>query len=224
MGSRQFFLSLFTIAVFFTIWMPQHAVKGVNLPFKWLEFPRTNDTLVPVDNNGTSTLDAEGSLLENSTNNTDATITTNHTINWDYCPHTSQNSYINFTFTPYPIRRGHPLNITLRGHIEEQIEEGTTLEMKSSHMLIPFIVGPRAKIDICQYIAEQYKDAPHIRCPMTKWAVMLILLGIQQNGGQLGQNNIRVPLFVIPGPYKAVVKLKTKYEDLTCAQTVLQVK
>ena len=187
---------------------------------RWLQFPPLNQSMLArADSILQQRNESSSTSPDNNNNNNN---TENNGLQWEYCAHTSLNSYINFTFSPYPIQRGQLLNISLEGHIEEDIVDGTVLEMKSWHMVIPFIPGPRATIDICSFIATQYPNAPNIRCPISKWAVMLILYGVKAGGGQLGPST-KVPRLMVPGRYKTVVKLKTKSEDLTCAQAIIKV-
>ncbi len=62
-----------------------------------------------------------------------------------------------------------------------------------------------------------------IQCPVTHWAMMMLLGALKAKGESLGQNRT-VPRFVLPGKYYATVVLKTKDKRiLTCAKTTLQV-
>ena len=103
-------------------------------------------------------------------------------LEWRPCAQKSRSSYLNLTFTPWPIQRNAYVNVTLQGYLVEAIADGTTLELKSWHNGIRFVPGPRFKLDVCSFIQQMFKESSNpISCPMNPWAVKMVLFALQQS-------------------------------------------
>lgn len=151
---------------------------------------------------------------------------------WFPCKQTSKTSYVNFTFSPYPIRRRENVTVGLEGFLDEDIPEGTVLEMTSSKRGFGILPGPSFKLDVCKFIAEQFPNSPHpIRCPLNKYAILLVMNALQKMSAPSGDGTpgpaatfqTYVPWMVIPGRYRMTVRLRAGSHDITCATTMVRI-
>lgn len=150
---------------------------------------------------------------------------------WYPCEHTSRTSYLNFTFSPYPIRRRQALNVSLEGWLDEDIPQGTILEMYSWNYNVRFIPGPNFSIDVCEYLGNQFPNSSQpIKCPLSQWATLLVMNALQENAKKRsgGDSRVdftdRVPWFIVPGLYRTTVQLRAYSQVMTCATALLRIK
>lgn len=61
---------------------------------------------------------------------------------WVPCPQTSKTSYLNVSFSPYPLPKGRNITATLKGYVEEPLTPGTRLRLFGSNVEIPIIPLP----------------------------------------------------------------------------------
>jgi hypothetical protein len=166
---------------------------------------------------------------------------------WVQCQQTSSTSYINFTFTPYPLRRGHPLNVSLHGWLETDLPLGTILEMESWRPISGLRwlkQGPRFRMDVCEYIARQFPDSPRpIKCPLSSYALLAVMSALQkrnqpesddgreenksttqlQGSEEVAAFETRVPWWMSTGVYQTAVTLRSSDRVITCATALIRI-
>ena len=162
---------------------------------------------------------------------------------WIKCAQTSLKSYLNFSFSPYPIQRRQTLNVSLQGWLEDDIPEGTLLEMYSWRQGVRLWPGPHFSLDVCKFFEEEFKDAAvPVRCPLNSYGTLLLMNALKQkyanttnsmgtdtsmatnSTGGAGMFSVKVPWWIVGGRYRATVQLRSGKRIMTCATTLLRIR
>ncbi|KAI3653041.1 hypothetical protein MP228_002466 [Amoeboaphelidium protococcarum] len=161
---------------------------------------------------------------------------------WVPCPQTSKTSYLNVSFSPYPLPKGRNITATLKGYVEEPLTPGTRLRLFGSNVEIPIIPLPQITLDVCSFIEGQFVNATQpVKCPIAAWASLLVFNAIKNkqisqmdsdaaelassNRNQLIGLNATIPRLQKSGRYSTYLQLIDGQKNvLTCAHTILRIK